>query len=57
MGIATIGADMEYLAQQQNMMVAPQPALVVPPMGMVMMNQVAAQIDQQRNPLIRTEAN
>jgi hypothetical protein len=43
------GVDMTYLAQQQNVMVAPQPASVAPPMRMVMVNLVAAQIDQQRN--------
>jgi hypothetical protein len=43
MGIAA------YLAQQQNVMAAPQSASVVPPMGMMTANSVAAQIDQQRN--------
>jgi hypothetical protein len=57
MGIAAAGADMAYHAQQQNMMAAPQPASVAPPMGMVMANPIAVQIDQQWNPLIRTEAN
>jgi hypothetical protein len=54
MGIA---ADMAYLTQQQKVMAMPQPTSVAPPMGMVTANPVAAQIDQQQNPLIGTEAN
>jgi hypothetical protein len=47
----------DYLAQQQNMKDAPQPTSLAPPMGMmVTANPASAQIDQQWNPLIRTEA-
>jgi hypothetical protein len=57
MGIAAAGANMVYLTQKQNVMVAPQQASVAPPMGMVIATPVAAQIDLQRNSLIGTEAN
>jgi hypothetical protein len=57
MGIAVAGADMAYIAQQQNAMAVPQPTSVAPPMGMVTANPAAAQIDQQQNPLIETDAN
>jgi hypothetical protein len=43
--------------QQRNVMAAPQPASVAPPMGMATTNPVAMQIDLQRNPLIGSEAN
>jgi hypothetical protein len=49
MGIAVAGADTVYLAQQQNVMAAPQPTSVAPRMGMVTTNLVVAQIDQQRD--------
>jgi hypothetical protein len=57
MRIVVTGADMVYLTQQQNVMDVPQPASVAPPMGMVIVNLAEAQIDQQQNPLIGTEAN
>jgi hypothetical protein len=56
-GIAAAGANVVYLTQQQNVMAAPQPTSVAPPMGIVMANPAAVQIDQQQNPLIGIEAN
>jgi hypothetical protein len=47
MGIVLAGADMTYFAQQQNVMVASQLASVAPPMGVVTVNPLAMQIDQQ----------
>jgi hypothetical protein len=55
--MVTVNPVAALINQQRNVMAAPQPASVAPPMGMVTTNPVAAQTDQQRNPLIGTEAN
>jgi hypothetical protein len=45
--MATTRANMAYLAHQQNVNVAPQPALVAPHMEMVMAKPTVAQHNQQ----------